>query len=219
MVFLEGGSFLMGSSDSLEEGPQFEATVDPFFVDVYPVTNEQYREFLESTGHPEPKFWRHRDFNGDKQPVVGVTWAEAQAYAAWAGKRLLTEAEWEFAARGKQNRRYPWGIQEPDQTRANYGDYLNMSSIVTMHEDGMTPEGVYDLAGNVYEWTGDLLLPYDPARRKAALKTGEVRRVARGGSWHSPAHELRGSFRKGLFPETQLNTVGFRCGLSARTDH
>lgn len=216
MVYLEGGSFLMGSPDTPDEAPQFEAYVEPFFIDAYPVTNEKFALFLKDTGHPEPKYWRNGDLNGPKQPVVGVSWADAQAYAAWAGKQLLTEAQWEFAARGKQNRRYPWGAHEPDRTRANYGDHLNMPSIVTMHEDGATPEGVYDLAGNVYEWTADLFVPYDPAKRQGAIKAGEVRRTVRGGSWHSPPGELRCTFRKGFFPETQLTTLGFRCGLPAR---
>jgi formylglycine-generating enzyme required for sulfatase activity/tRNA A-37 threonylcarbamoyl transferase component Bud32 len=217
MVYLDGGSFLMGSNEHSEEAPQSEVNVDPFYIDIFPVTNEKYAEFLQDSGHAEPKFWRNPELNGPQQPVVGVTWAEAAAYAAWAGKQLLTEAQWEFAARGKQNRRYPWGVHEPDQTRANYGDYLNMPSIVAMHEDGMTPEGIYDLAGNVYEWTADLLLPYDPAKRQAAMKAGEVRRVVRGGSWHSPQSELRCTFRRGFFPESQVATVGFRCGLPART--
>jgi formylglycine-generating enzyme required for sulfatase activity/tRNA A-37 threonylcarbamoyl transferase component Bud32 len=216
MIYLEGGSFLMGSNERPEEAPPFEAHVEPFYIDACPVTNEKYAEFLKATHHTEPKFWRNAELNGPQQPVVGVTWADAQAYAAWAGKQLPTETQWEYAARGKTNRRYPWGVQEPDQTRANYGDYLNMPSIVTMHEDGMTPEGIYDLAGNVHEWTADLLLPYDPPRRQAATKAGEVRRVARGGSWHSGPAELRSAARKGVFPESQLATLGFRCALPAR---
>lgn len=216
MVYLEGGSFLMGRNDAPDEGPEFEAHVEPFYIDAYPVTNEEYGKFLRATGHPEPKYWRNAEMNGPRQPVVGVTWDDANAYAAWAGKQLLTETQWEFAARGKANRKYPWGNLEPTQTLANYGDYLNMPSFVTMHEDGATPEGVYDLAGNVYEWTQDLFAPYDPARRHAALKAGVPRRTVRGGSWHSPPGELRCTFRKGLFPESQLSTVGFRCGLPAR---
>src|SRR5690606_27844617 len=121
------------------------------------------------------------------------------AYAAWAGKQLPTEAQWEFAARGKENRRYPWGTQEPDPHKANYGDFLNMPSIVSMHDEGRTKDGLYDMGGNVYEWTTSVFLPYDPVKREAAQQQGVApQRVVRGGSWHSPPNELRCSFRKGL---------------------
>ncbi|MCC6486546.1 MAG: SUMF1/EgtB/PvdO family nonheme iron enzyme [Candidatus Hydrogenedentes bacterium] len=213
MVFLEGGSFVMGNNAVPDEAPEFQYTVEPFYIDMYPVTNGQYVEFLKETGHPAPKFWGMTEYRGTDQPVIGVTWDDAVAFAAWAGKELPTEAQWEFAARGKENRRYPWGNQDADAHRANYGDFLNMPSIVSMHEEGKTPENVYDLAGNVFEWTADFFLPYNPARREEAAKTGAPRRTVRGGSWHSPPQELRCSARKGLFPETAQPTVGFRCVL------
>lgn len=213
MAYIEGGSFLMGNNDIAEESPEFEAYVEPFYMDMSPVTTEQYEKFLLATQAPEPKFWRNAEFNGPKQPVIGITWAEANAYAVWAGKQLPSEAQWEFAARGKENRKYPWGNLEPDPTRCNYGDYLNMPSIITMHEEGDSAEGIHDLAGNVYEWTQDCFLPYNPAKRGAAITTGSPRRVVRGGSWHSSINDLRCSHRKGLFAESQLTTVGFRCVL------
>jgi formylglycine-generating enzyme required for sulfatase activity len=217
MVFFEGGSFVMGNNAIPDEAPEFEYHVEPFYIDAYPVTNRKYAEFLRATGRPAPKFWGLPDYSGPDQPVIGVTWEEAIAYCAWAGKQLPTEAQWEFAARGKENRRYPWGNKEPDPNRANYGDFLNIPSLVTMHEEGKTPEGVYDLAGNVYEWTADFFVPYDPAKRSEAT-AGGVKRTIRGGSWHSPPGELRCSFRKGLFPEAQMTTVGFRCVLSVNTN-
>jgi formylglycine-generating enzyme required for sulfatase activity len=220
MVFLEGGSFLMGSSEAPEETPEFEASVEPLYMDIHPVTNEQYARFIEATGYQEPRFWRHNEFNGPLQPVVGVSWADANVYAAWVGKQLPTETQWEFAARGKENRTYPWGNQEPDPTLCNFGDHMNMPSIVTMHEDGKTPEGIHDLAGNVHEWTLDHFLPYDPAHHQThTTRAASPRRVARGGSWHSGVDELRCSYRKGLFPEAQLTTTGFRCVLPATALH
>jgi formylglycine-generating enzyme required for sulfatase activity/tRNA A-37 threonylcarbamoyl transferase component Bud32 len=215
MVYLEGGSFLMGSNDAPEEGPQFEAFVEPFYIDETPVTVGQYAEYVKATGATVPKFWNHPDFSGSEQPVVGVSWHEANAYAAWAGKQLPTEMQWEFAARGKENRTYPWGHIEPDPTRCNFRDYLGMPSIVTMHEEGMTPDNIKDMAGNVYEWVVDPFVPYsikDQAPDRSPL------RVVRGGCWHSAANELRCTFRKGLFPEAQLDTVGFRCVLGARPE-
>jgi formylglycine-generating enzyme required for sulfatase activity len=216
MVYLEGGSFLMGNSASPDEAPEFEETVEPFFMDIHPVTTGEYAQFLAATGRPEPKFSGKAEFSGADQPVVGVSWEEASAYAAWAGKQLPTEAQWEFAARGKGNRRYPWGDESPDSIKCNYGDFLNMPSIRGMHEEGATPEGLQDLAGNVYEWTADAYVYYADIIKGDGPRPGETRRVVRGGSWASRPEELRCSARKGLFPESQLNTLGFRCVLPAQ---
>ncbi len=213
MVYMPGGNFLMGSNDVREEAPEFETFVEPFYIDEYPVTVEEYEEFLTATGHQETKYWRDPEFDGPRQPVSGVTLDDALAYAAWAGKQLPTETQWEFSARGRQNRRYPWGSLEPDTTRSNFADYLGMPSIVTMHETGVTPEGVHDMAGNVHEWTLGAYVPYDPKNGGEVTASKEPRRVVRGGSWHSQAAELRTTARKGLFRESQLTTVGFRCVL------
>lgn len=213
MVYLEGGSFMMGNNDAVEERPEFEAYAAPFYVDATPVTVAQYAAYLNATGKAPPKFWNHPNFSGPEQPVVGVSWHEAAAYAAWAGKQLPTETQWEFAARGKDNRKYPWGDAEPDTTRSNYRDYLGMPSIVNMHEDGMTPDKVKDMAGNVYEWVLD---PFARYKAEDAANDSTPLRVVRGGGWHSPPSELRCTFRKGFFPETQSETIGFRCVLPAR---
>lgn len=143
--------------------------------------------------------------------MVGVSWADAQEYCRWAGKELPTEIQWEYAARGKENRKYPWGVSQPDPTRANYGDHLNMPSIVGMHEDGATPEGIHDLAGNVYEWTRNWFRPYPLSESDAETSPVPPRRTVRGGSWHSRPSELRVTHRRGLFTETRDATVGFRC--------
>jgi serine/threonine-protein kinase len=216
MVYLEGGSFLMGDNGVQEEAPEFEAYIEPFYMDEYPVTVKQYGAFLEATGHRPPRFWHYPHFNGPSQPVVGVSWDDANAYAAWAGKQLPAEVQWEFAARGKENRKYPWGNAEPDNTRCNFRDNLSMPSLVTMYKDGATPEGIHDLAGNVYEWTLDPFLPYGPSWAGRVGPPQTPLRVVRGGSWNSDASELRSSHRKGIFPESQWATVGFRCVLPAR---
>ncbi len=215
MVYMPGGSFYMGSNDSREEAPEFETRVDPFYIDKYPITNEQYGEFIKAASHPEPKYWRDPEINGPRQPVVGVTFDDALAYANWAGKEIPSEKQWEFAARGKENRKYPWGALEPQTAVCNFGDYLGMPSIVSMHDGGATPDGVYDLAGNVFEWTLGAYLPYDPTNGGDTNDLAQPRHVVRGGSWHSTPTELRCSARKGLFREAQLTTVGFRCVLPA----
>jgi formylglycine-generating enzyme required for sulfatase activity len=211
MVYYEGGAFLMGANDIPGAKPEHEAQVDPFYLDTHLVTVSQYKRYLTDTNAAPPKHWQARGFEGPDQPVVGVTWDEANAFAAWAGKRLPTEREWEFAARGKANRKYPWGHEAPDENRANYGEFLGMPSFVHMHEDGATPEGVCDLAGNVAEWTADAFVPY--AKRNG--NPDEPRKTIRGGSWKSDAAELRSADRRGAFPESRLDTTGFRCALSA----
>ena len=213
MIYQEGGSFLMGCEDVQEEAPEREIYVEPFYIDKHPVTVAQYAKFIEAAGAPPPKFWGDAQFSGGDQPVVGVTWKEAAAYAAWAGKDLPSEAQWEFAARGKDNRTYPWGEFEPDFNRCNFGDYLGMPSIITMHGDGRTPEGVYDLAGNVYEWTRDRFVPYGQSVPANADEAPLF--VARGGCWGSGAHSLRCTHRKGFFPEARTTVLGFRCVLAA----
>ncbi|HOD51463.1 MAG TPA: bifunctional serine/threonine-protein kinase/formylglycine-generating enzyme family protein [Candidatus Hydrogenedentes bacterium] len=217
MVYMEGGSFLMGNDVVPEESPAFEAHVAPFYIDIHPITNDQFREFLKATGYRKPEFWGDGTFGGGPQPVVGVSLEDAMAYAEWTGKQLPTEAQWEFAARGKDNRKYPWGNREPDPMLCNYGDMMSMPSIIGMHDEGRTPEGVHDLAGNVYEWTTDYFMPYQPGAAKP--KDPAIPRYAvRGGCWNSTPDELRCAFRKGLFPEERLNTVGFRLVLPAEED-
>jgi serine/threonine-protein kinase len=215
MVYMEGGSFLMGNDAVRTEAPQTEVTVTPYYIDKWAVTNGQYRSYVEATGATAPKFWRQTKFNGSEQPVVGITWEQASAFAEWAGKKLPTEAQWEFAARGKANRKYPWGAEEPASTQCNFGDYMGMPSNITMHEEGATPEGVCDMAGNVNEWTCDEYLPYSTAGKASKKKHGSPRRAARGGAWDSPPEDLRCSARKGIFPESTETTVGFRCVLPA----
>lgn len=214
MVFIEGGSFLMGSNEVRVEAPEHEAHTEAFYMDKSPVTFGEFSEFVEATDYPLPKFWDDPELNGARQPISGVTFNDALAYAKWAGKQLPTEVQWECAARGKENRKYPWGRLEPDSTRCNFGDYLSMPSIVTMHDIGATPDKLLDMAGNVFEWTLDSFAPYK-ANGPSPAKSGDPRRVVRGGSWHSGKDELSTSFRKGLFPETQLTTVGFRCVIPA----
>lgn len=217
MAFLSGGSFLMGNNDVREQAPEEEVFVGPFWIDIFPVTVAKFEIYLNATGNPLPKLWRDDRYSGPNQPVVGITWEEANAYAEWCGKQLPSEAQWEFAARGQENRRFPWGNLPPSSTLANYNDFLGMPSIVTMHEDGKTPEGLQDLAGNVYEWTIDPYAAYNKLRAMYAEGMNDPRRSAaprrsvRGGCYESSEHELQTTFRRGFFPESQLPTIGFRC--------
>ena len=147
---MPAGSFLQGSLASQgdpDERPQREIYLDAFYIAKYPVTNRQYRKFLEQTGYKAPLLWNDPQCNQDEQPVAGVSWDDAHAYCQWAGLRLASEAEWEKAAGwdepNKLKRWWPWGDTEPDPERANYADNVSRTTPV-----GSYPMGCcQDMAG------------------------------------------------------------------------
>jgi serine/threonine protein kinase len=218
MVFFSGGSFLMGNNKVFEEAPEAEVHVDPFWMDIHPVTVGEYKKFLDDVGAPEPRYWRDNQLNGAEQPVVGISWEEALTYASWAGKSLPTERQWEFAARGQANRKYPWGSLPPDAMRCNYRNNLGMPSIVSMHEDGQTPEGLFDMAGNVYEWLLDSFGPYTHTQQAQPDPDDGPRKVVRGGCYESDIDELTTTARRGFFANARLRTLGFRCVYNAKQE-
>jgi formylglycine-generating enzyme required for sulfatase activity len=207
MVFVPAGEFLMGSAEAdsdadEDEKPQRRVYLDAYWIDKYEVTNEQYGKFLAwimqskdySKCHPDepanrdhtPGCWTSANLNGPKQPVEGVDWWDAYAYAAWAGKRLPTEAEWEKAARGTGGWKYPWG-NEWDGSKCNTSDGgPGVTTPVGSYRGNVSPYGCHDMAGNVWEWCADW---YDegyygtgPVRNPTGPESGSVR-VLRGGSW------------------------------------
>jgi hypothetical protein len=183
-----------------------------FEIGKYPVTVAEYGRFVDDGGYSEERWWPAGGFGRNRQPddwksqkehpnrpVTYVSWYEASAYAAWAGGRLLTSAEWEWAARGKQGREYPWGNEEPDATRANYGESgPKQATPVGLYPCGATSEGVEDMAGNVWEWT------------ESWHDEEQTGKVLRGGSWYDGASDLRGSGRGDDGPVGGDDGVGFR---------
>lgn len=232
MIYIPAGSFLMGSDESREnERPAHTVYVAAFYIDRYPVTNEEYKRFVDATGYPVPYYeveWANlEEYNWDpetrtpppgkeRHPVVLVRWEDAQAYAAWAGKRLPTEAEWERAARGTDGRRWPWG-NEFVLGRCNTRETgINGTTPVDQYSPlGDSPAGVADMVGNVWEWTSSLFrpYPYDPNDGRESLTAGGWR-VLRGGSWLNDLDRARCTARLDgdfLF----FSNVGFRCAISA----
>jgi len=233
MVLVPGGEFSMGSVKAVvakaakkagarpewfaDEWTLKKVSVKPFFMDVHEVSNRQYHTF-------DPKY----EFSEGvaDHPVVFVTWQKADAFCRKAGKRLPTEAEWEKAARGTDGRVYPWG-NTFDPERANFlnsgqggtsrvGSFKLSSSgsagkpgtsPVTAFKNGKSVYGIYNMAGNVWEWVSGW---YDQKKKFRILK---------GGSWMSPAISLRSSARLSEFPATQTNEYGFRCAKDTGDSH
>jgi serine/threonine-protein kinase len=227
MALVPAGEFTMGSaSGQSDEAPVHRVYVDAFYIDQFEVTNAQYKAFLGSTGAMAPTFsamWYGGDltpeFSGDQHPVVSVTRAEAQAYCAWAGLRLPTEAEWEKAARGTNERVYPWG-NEFGRLRANTGsdsggdkgDGFEFTAPVGSFPEGVSPYGAYDMAGNAHEWVSDQYGTYpDGAVANPSGAPSGIDGIARGGSWGSSPFYVRTSVRLYMSPGHTNFTYGFRC--------
>ncbi len=236
MAYIPGGIFEMGSRRSLRElnpvdllntdrhalgpeNPAHEVHLDGFYIDIYEVTNADYMEYVQTTGVKPPAFANDLDFSGAKQPVVGVNWKEANQFCEWKGKRLPTEAEWEKASRGKRRIHYPWGNEPPDKTKVNFNEEVNKTTEVGSYEAGKSDYGVYDLSGNVAEWTHDWHYPeyylFSPKENPPGPEDGQYK-VIRGGNWKNSAHDVNMVYRNATVPKLRSKTLGFRCVKSEK---
>lgn len=218
MVLIPAGEFTMGKNtpNPSDWQPEHKVYLDGFYMDKYEVTNKQYYEFCTKTNHPLPELWGMAQFNCGLEfpdhPVIGVSFADAAKFAAWAGKRLPTEAEWEYAARGGlTGNNYPWGNQV-DSTLVNYAKkYKSTLKVGTFEPNGY---GIFDIGGNVWEWTndnyGDNYYSISPGQNPQGPPTGRFK-VIRGGSWHSGGMCVQTYYRNGLSPGWVDFAVGFRC--------
>lgn len=218
MVLIPKGVFIMGKNtqNPTDWQPEHNVEVNSFYLDKYEVSNRQYEAFCRATGHNLPEFWGKSEFKSGPDfpdhPVVGVSSYDAESFAKWAGKRLPTEAEWEYASRGGQAlRNYPFGDQV-DSTLANYGKkYKGILKTGAFQPNGF---GLYDMSGNVWEWVSDNYDGNYYAVSPSINPKGPDRsrfRVIRGGSWHSGAMCLQNYYRNGLPASWVDFAVGFRC--------
>jgi formylglycine-generating enzyme required for sulfatase activity len=263
MVMIPGGSFEMGIAEEDlkdlvkmgrkvphmdddhamwwfgDEIPAHVVEINPFLMDIHEVTNRQFCRFVEETGYQAQGDWlKHAGQDRMDHPVIQVTWHDAAAYARWAGKRLPTEAEWEYAARGGFDFKwFPWG-DRPDPARANYrhqGESIlaGLIKIAGLRPVSTKPVGLYeangyglhDMIGNVSEWCDATYKPYPggPEEEYIYKRYGPYKekekpvygKVVRGGSWKSPNPVfIRLTHRGGFEPDHHHTVLGFRCAKS-----
>ena len=228
MRLIPAATYTIGSESEIadvDEKPAHPVKLDDFYIDKYEVTNAQYRTFLTTTGHREPKYWNDETLNQPEQPVVGVSWDDAAAYAEWAEKRLPTEAEWEVAARGSEERVFPWGNEFDLKVAATTihaniiaaDDGFEKTAVVGSFTAGESPFGVQDLAGNVFEWVADWYAEdyYDdsPLSNPQGPAEGNFK-VLRGGSWRDGGEKARSAKRSSLPGSMRHDEIGFRCAIS-----
>jgi formylglycine-generating enzyme required for sulfatase activity len=232
MVFVPAGKFQMGCHPDYNEGyacpsyelPLHEVYLDAYYIDKYLVTNYKYAQCVEADFCEPPlyNFSSTRPFYYGNPiyadyPVIFVSWYDANNYCSWAGKRLPTEAEWEKAARGLTMRAYPWGNQPPNCTLANYRLCIEDTSQVDSYPLGVSPFGVFDMAGNVDEWVNDWFANdyynQSPYENPYGPEFGTVK-VLRGGGWDLDPYFLRVSVRSSFYPYSRSDFMGFRCASS-----
>jgi sulfatase modifying factor 1 len=241
MVEVPDGYFTMGADDDFPcEKPAHQVYLDEFWIDKYEVTNRQYKQFCDATGHRYPRDPGEFDVpdyfkSRPDYPVVNVSWDDANAYCNWVGKRLPTEAEWEKAARGTDARKYPWGNRRPGSGSARYGNFADEAlgrwraggpgihgyddgypntAPVGSFPAGASPYGCLDMEGNVYEWCNDYYGGEDYYSGSTKNPTGPPSGWAhaiRSSSWDRDAADLPCARRGCLEPSRLHDGLGFRC--------
>lgn len=229
MVAIPAGEFIRGSNERLaDEGPQYRLNVPAFMIDIYEVTHLQYKHFIDATKRRSPDHFRNRTFPDGKadHPVTFVSWDDANAYCEWAGKRLPTDVEWEKAARGTDGRSFPWGNEfnarnsnSPIRWQAlkEQGDTTPVGAFA----GGVSPYGVHDMSGNVWEWTSSWYEAY-PGNKTPSESYGERYKTLKGGSWFDCSFYKCGIsapvYNRAFFAKkTKNDTFGFRCAKDLST--
>jgi iron(II)-dependent oxidoreductase len=244
MILIPAGWFMMGSDKKVDrnayqaESPQRKVYLDAYEIDKFEVTTVQFLKFVLAKDLPPLIDWQYDGGNFQEtmasHPVMHVSWAEANAYCKWAGKRLPTEAEWEKAARGEDGRIFPWGNQPAGPSRSNFGRtglsgpvrdrperLLLYPPIISVdkYDNSASPYGAFQMAGNVAEWVADWYDPKyyatAPDRDPKGPEKG-TQRGFRGGGWIDSTPSVRAAQRNGTDPHTKMNWIGFRCARDVK---
>jgi formylglycine-generating enzyme required for sulfatase activity len=216
MVSIEAGDFMMGDDEGArDERPQHGVLLNAYWIDRYPVTNQEYKMFVDVAGHRKPPHWASGTYELDEaeHPVTNVSYNDAEEYAEWVGKRLPTEAEWEKASRGTLGQTYPWGDAFRKDNVNSSGDFGGTTPVRDF-PGGASPYGVMDTCGNVLEWCSDWY--YDeyyrtsPVDNPTGPQGGQYRSV-RGGFYAENKVGVRCASRHYAPPSTMQDHIGFRC--------
>ena len=224
MVKIPAGEFIRGTNGGgYNERPENTFHLDTYWIDKFEVTNHQYMQFVEATGHRKPgppsRYARNMiNLRAANQPVTYVSWSDAQAYCEWKGKRLPTESEWEKAMRGTDGRTWPWG-ERFEKTFANLGgrqDGFEFTSPVGSFPQDKSIFGVYDGTGNLMEWVNNWYVErlYLQTTESDSLRDAKTYKVLRGGGYTSQGVDLRITSRMFMVPDFRDETIGFRCATS-----
>jgi formylglycine-generating enzyme required for sulfatase activity len=224
LVRIPAGSFWMGSLETERdrydwEGPRHTVALPAFYLGRYPVTNAQYDRFLKANSKAsKPSYWADRRFNQPRQPVVGVSWEDARAYARWSGLRLPSEAEWEYACRAGTLTRFHSGDGQVDLKRVAWYEVNSKGRLHPVGEKAPNAFGLYDMHGNVWEWVeDDWHNTYNgaPPDGLAWIETTRTEnRVFRGGCWRNGARHCRSATRNSDAPDYRTARIGFRLARS-----
>lgn len=218
MALIPAGEFTMGSdTNQIAARPAHKVYLDNYYLDIYEVTNERFLECVEAgVCSGGGRTLRSSVWVG--HPVLDVTWFQAVEYCEWRGARLPTEAEWEKAARGTDERLFPWGNQPVTCELARYGDCGWMTVSVGSHPLGVSPYGIYDMAGNAWEWTNDWYsMDYykiSPYENPQGPEQSTGWRSTRGGAWFYQAPLMTAVWRNQMAPSHHYQYIGFRCALT-----
>ena len=242
LIAIPAGPFEMGSDEertSPQNRPMHKVTLPAYRIDKYLTSNIQYARFVAEKNYRVPSNWPNGRIPAgtELQPVTLVSWYDASNYCTWANKRLPTEAEWEKAARGTDGRRWPWG-NDMDPKRLNTYYSVGAATEVTAYPTGASPYGVFDMAGNVFEWIGEDFLPYEGSDAPKEIFQGKVGvastpedramkvvdlvgvdakyKVLRGGSWKSDPFSTTTYHRNYSWPHYASDFFGFRCAADMK---
>lgn len=218
MVLVPAGEYTVGTNVGDEfSGPEHKVQLKAFYIDKTEVTNEQYLAFLKATNRAAPKGWVGGEAPGQpKEPVTGVSFSDAEAYAKWLGKRLPTEEEWEVAASGSAHNLYPWGgTWAAGRANTSENGIKRVVEVASL-KDGRSEFGIYDMCGNVWEWTSSTAKPY-PGMSKQMVEDDPSRyRIIRGGSFMEKKDYSNNVYRNWVVSTQTSNALGFRCVKDAQ---